>query len=411
MRRDRDLPRTCSSPRSWSASSSARCRRGWCEGLFVTTGIPGRPVQVTDELIKALALLRERHRFARLHPRQARTRARTPAQIERLTALASRVSINFEAPCGASLAPIAPEKSFDVTRASFERVRGLVVAGARSAGARPAGRPAPSRRSVRHDHAVRRGSHPRYRPLLHRHRGRALRKDGGVAPPALQRVPADYPDTPMEERARRTGHAGAPALPGGLPPRPDMASGRTKSCTREGNLPLAIDPKAAWALAHPERFPVEVRTAPYGAAAPRAGHRTRHRAGASSRSGRQPPLAGSPTSAGSVSSLPGRPDFSPSAAGASQPPDGPSSSRLLGAPGRGGGRVSPDLRGEPRHVPVKDHRSTADPGAQSVDRHRAVLKQVSLGALGQPMASACWPSGHGRSAAAPASTRSRTRDS
>ena len=28
-----------------------------------------------------------------------------------------------------------------------------------------------------------------------------------------------------------------------------------------GNLPLAVDPKSAWALAHPERFPVEVRTA------------------------------------------------------------------------------------------------------------------------------------------------------
>ena len=25
-----------------------------------------------------------------------------------------------------------------------------------------------------------------------------------------------------------------------------------------GNLPLSVDPKAAWALAHPERFPVEV---------------------------------------------------------------------------------------------------------------------------------------------------------
>jgi predicted DNA-binding helix-hairpin-helix protein len=29
----------------------------------------------------------------------------------------------------------------------------------------------------------------------------------------------------------------------------------------QGNLPLALDPKIAWALAHPERFPVEVRTA------------------------------------------------------------------------------------------------------------------------------------------------------
>src|SRR2546423_10316475 len=28
-----------------------------------------------------------------------------------------------------------------------------------------------------------------------------------------------------------------------------------------GNLPLTLDPKIAWALAHPELFPVEVRTA------------------------------------------------------------------------------------------------------------------------------------------------------
>ena len=28
-----------------------------------------------------------------------------------------------------------------------------------------------------------------------------------------------------------------------------------------GNLPLATDPKAAWALSHPERFPIEIRTA------------------------------------------------------------------------------------------------------------------------------------------------------
>ena len=30
-----------------------------------------------------------------------------------------------------------------------------------------------------------------------------------------------------------------------------------------GNLPLAVDPKTAWALAHPERFPVEVTRADY----------------------------------------------------------------------------------------------------------------------------------------------------
>ena len=49
------------------------------------------------------------------------------AQIERLTALASRVSLNLEAPCGASLARIAPDKSFATTLRDFEQVRSLVV--------------------------------------------------------------------------------------------------------------------------------------------------------------------------------------------------------------------------------------------------------------------------------------------
>jgi predicted DNA-binding helix-hairpin-helix protein len=29
----------------------------------------------------------------------------------------------------------------------------------------------------------------------------------------------------------------------------------------DGNMPLALEPKVAWALSHPERFPVEVKTA------------------------------------------------------------------------------------------------------------------------------------------------------
>lgn len=32
----------------------------------------------------------------------------------------------------------------------------------------------------------------------------------------------------------------------------------------DGNLPLALDPKVVWALTHPERFPLEVRTASRG---------------------------------------------------------------------------------------------------------------------------------------------------
>ena len=110
MRRDRDMPRTLLKPEELVRIFLGARERGWCEGLFVTTGIPGRPVKVMDDLITALELLRERHRFGGyIHVKLVP--GGEPSQIERLTELASRVSVNLEAPCGASLAQIAPEKS------------------------------------------------------------------------------------------------------------------------------------------------------------------------------------------------------------------------------------------------------------------------------------------------------------
>src|SRR6185295_13845497 len=85
-------------------------RRRWSEGLFITTGIPGRPVKVMDDLIQVLELLRERHRFAGyVHVKMVA--GGQSAQIERLVSLASRVSLNLEAPCGTTLTQIAPEKN------------------------------------------------------------------------------------------------------------------------------------------------------------------------------------------------------------------------------------------------------------------------------------------------------------
>src|SRR5262249_37201388 len=127
MRRDRPLPRTLLKPDELVRIFLGALKRGWCQGLFITTGIPGKRVYVMDDLIKVLELLRERHRFGGyIHVKMVP--GGEASQIERLTALASRVSLNFEAPCGASLAQIAPDKSFATTLHDFERVRKLVVA-------------------------------------------------------------------------------------------------------------------------------------------------------------------------------------------------------------------------------------------------------------------------------------------
>ena len=125
MRRDRDMPRTLLKPAELVRIFLAAVERGWCTGLFLTTGIPWRPVKVMDDLIEVLTLLREKHRFAGyIHVKMVP--GAESAQIERLTALATRVSLNLEAPCGDTLARIAPEKNLDTALVSLERVRGQV---------------------------------------------------------------------------------------------------------------------------------------------------------------------------------------------------------------------------------------------------------------------------------------------
>ncbi|HEY5940758.1 MAG TPA: radical SAM protein, partial [Gemmatimonadales bacterium] len=137
MRRDRPMPRTLLKPEELVRIFLGAHQRGWCQGLFITTGIPGRPVKVMDDLIQVLELLRERHHFGGYIHVKLVAGSET-GQIDRLTALASRVSLNFEAPCGKSLAQIAPDKNFSITLHDFERVRSLVV---REREARAHGRP------------------------------------------------------------------------------------------------------------------------------------------------------------------------------------------------------------------------------------------------------------------------------
>ncbi|HUF35808.1 MAG TPA: radical SAM protein [Gemmatimonadales bacterium] len=260
MRRDRPMRRALLKPEELVRIFLGALRRGWCQGLFVTTGIPGRPVHVMDDLIRALELLRERHRFGGyIHVKLVP--GAEPAQIERLTSLASRVSLNFEAPCGASLARIAPDKSFATTLGDFERVRGLVL-GEREA--RAHGRPAdplhPGGAAGMTMQFVVGATPDTDRTLLDAVAG--LQREGAVHHAHFSAF-RPISDTPMEN---------APAAPALREHRLYQASHLMKHYgftvdevvyQPGGNLPLELDPKIAWALAHPERFPVEAGTAGY----------------------------------------------------------------------------------------------------------------------------------------------------
>jgi predicted DNA-binding helix-hairpin-helix protein len=171
------------------------------------------------------------------------------------------VSLNFEAPCGASLKQIAPDKSFSTTMHDFQQVRQLVL---RERQAQEEGKP---------------------RDPLH---------PGGTAGMTMQFVVGASPDTDRTllgtvtelQAGGGVHHAHFSAFRPisdtpleNMPATPALREHRLYQATYllqgygftadeivygdSGNLPLAVDPKCAWALAHPETFPVEIRTASY----------------------------------------------------------------------------------------------------------------------------------------------------
>ncbi len=258
MRRDRPMPRTLLKPEELVRIFLGAHQRGWCQGLFITTGIPGRPVKVMDDLIQVLELLRERHRFGGYIHVKLVAGSET-AQIDRLTALASRISLNFEAPCGKSLAQIAPDKNFSTTLHDFERVRSLVVL---EREARAHGRPRdplhPGGASGMTMQFVVGATPDTDRSLLGTVSG--LKAAGGVHHPHFSAF-RPISNTPMENvqatpalREHRLYQAAHLLQSYGFAPEEVVYA-------PDGNLPLALDPKCAWALAHPELFPIEVQRA------------------------------------------------------------------------------------------------------------------------------------------------------
>ncbi len=260
MRRDRDMPRALLKPHELVRIFLEARRRGWCEGLFITTGIPGRPVKVMDDLIAVLELLRDKHRFdGYIHVKILP--GAEPAQVERITALATRVSMNLEAPCGDTLKPIAPEKSYDATLATLSYARKLVVNEQQEEQHGKRRNPLlPGGASGMTTQFVVGATSDNDRAFVQR--VSELYAGGGVHHVHFSAF-RPIRNTPLETRAA------APALREHRLYQTDYLLryyGFAESDVvygADGNLPLANDPKVTWALAHPEAFPVDVMTASY----------------------------------------------------------------------------------------------------------------------------------------------------
>ena len=258
MRRDREMPRTLLKPEELVRIFLAARQRGWCEGLFITTGIPARPVKVMDDLIRVLELLRERHHFGGYIHVKILAGAEQ-AQVERITALASRVSVNLEAPCGQSLSRIAPEKDLTTTIVTLEHARSLVNrARAEERDGRPRDPLHPGGTAGMTMQLVVGATPDSDRTIIDKIS--QLYAGGGIHHSQFSAF-RPIRDTPMESvratpalRELRLYQADHLMRGYGFAP-------QELTYDAAGNLPLSRDPKVAWALTHPERFPVEVRSA------------------------------------------------------------------------------------------------------------------------------------------------------
>jgi predicted DNA-binding helix-hairpin-helix protein len=258
MRRDRNMPRALLKPEELVKIFLAAHDRGWCEGLFITTGIPGRPTKVMDDLITVLELLRQRHRFdGYIHVKILA--GAEPGQVERATQLATRVSINLEAPCGDTLAAIAPEKNLATTLTTLEGVRELVKLERRRVadgkprdGLRPGGIAGMTTQFVI-------GATPDTDRAIISRVG-DLYAHGGVhhvhfsAFRPIRETPLESREATPALREHRLYQADYLFRYYGF--RPDEVI-----FEKDGNLPLAMDPKVAWAVNQPNRFMVELTTA------------------------------------------------------------------------------------------------------------------------------------------------------
>jgi len=258
MRRDRKMPRTLLKPEELVRIFLEARRRGWCEGLFLTTGIPARPTKVMDDLIQVLELLREKHRFGGYIHTKILANAEQ-AQIERITSLATRVSVNLEAPCGEHLTRIAPEKRLETALATLDSARTLVVRErALEADGRPSDALHPGGTAGMTMQFVVGATPDSDRDIMSR--VTSLYQGGGIHHTQFSAF-RPIRDTPLENEKA------APVLRENRLYQADHLIRDYKFAPDEivydasGNLPLATDPKVSWALAHPERFPVEVQTA------------------------------------------------------------------------------------------------------------------------------------------------------
>ena len=247
-------------------------RRNCIEGLFLSSGIIRSPDYTMEQVVEVARSLREDHDFrGYIHLKTIPDAA--PELLQRAGRYADRLSINIELPTQEGLASLAPQKDGAAIRRSMARLRLHIddakgeardakripiasVPGARPARAKPKSFAAAGQSTQMIVGADGADDQTILATSAHLYGAYRLKRVYYSAfspiPDSSSSLPLKAPPLVREHRLyqadwlmRFYGFEASEITPGAA-----------------GMLSLEVDPKLAWALAHPERFPVDVNHAP-----------------------------------------------------------------------------------------------------------------------------------------------------
>ncbi len=248
----RKLRRAIFQPEELASTFHTAYKHGWANGLFLTSGIPGSPVSMMDKLLATLEILRKHYHYPGYIHLKILPGAE-PEQIVQAARLASRISLNCEAPTDSALAEIAPEKSLSkVILPSLQKAGELWKAG-----------------RLEGNKLVPMGVTTQFMVGPGKEKDKEIlslvsRLEGtGLLHHAHFSSFAPMSDTPFENLAPTPFARGARLYQAEYLLRIYKLSVDEIPLEKDGNLSLEFDPKLHRAILHPELFPVEVKTASY----------------------------------------------------------------------------------------------------------------------------------------------------
>jgi putative DNA modification/repair radical SAM protein len=257
-RRTNDIPRATFAVSELVELTVAFYRRNYIEGLFLSSGVVRSADYTMERMVRAVKDLRTAHRFnGYIHLKSI------PGCSQELVAeggrYADRMSVNLEIPSEANLRLLAPEKSYGTVFAPMRYIQQGMLQSLEE------------RRTFRHA--------PRFVPA-----GQSTQMIIGATPENdcdILRVSSALYRRPSMKRVYYSGYipVNADARLPALQQAPLVRENRLYQADwlmrfyqfgvdeivdeQYPNLDLDIDPKLAWALRHPEQFPVDVNRADY----------------------------------------------------------------------------------------------------------------------------------------------------